>query len=604
MSQPTVTNLQQNRPPELPIQPPSPISSIVPQPSESPSSPHRTLDGDSDDSLEIIETDSVRAQIDKDRPGQGIKDRYREESPHPPGTPRGRTKSRRPAILDSDSDDISEVIRPPQADAKRKLSLSPLRTFFPYQSMVAQDRALSAHPSNNSPYASRSSFPFLSTTSLKMSMSTSSFLKFPVTPTTPRNESFVSRKLSAFKGRERARSESLETWEVVESESPRTPTVDLLEDPATPTFPIQGQSRRSPVPNLSRPLLLESESNGAIETDTSRNNEETHPLSLRDRKAPPVPRVDRTVRRSAPLPPVQTVPPVTPTSPTSQMPVVSNVHNRLINSSPVAKKKKPQVVCASPLGANRWRTDEETDVPLPSNFQRALATPLPSTPVELTHSQLPDLLPVTVSTPTRQTTAFSSNKTGSQSQSPVYSLTTLSGATPSEGSDLFTFDRALLPPMGVARRPSTDSDTHSARHYPGRPLPRPPGSSRALVDSTYAGHEDFQVNGNTFSEGLLIDFGDTSLTESFTSRASTPQPDEGRYGSPIQLAAAPSTSSASSTELVESVQLPSQRDTSNLPPPAALSSAPGQFLEVTDLDVLVSRLHEEQQNGSDYEVSS
>lgn len=591
-----VTNLQRTQLPELSTQLSSPsISSIVPQPSESPVSPRRDSDIDSDDSLEIIETGSVQAQIDNDHSLLGRRANGA-DSAHCPGTPRGRTKSRRPAILDSDSDDIGEVIRSPQVNTKRRLSLSPLRTLFPYQPMVPQDRTVSAHPSpSNNPYASRSSFPFLSTTSLKMSMSTSSFLKFPMTPSTPRNESFVSRKLSSFKGKERARSESLDTWEVVESEEPRTPTARRTEEPASPSLSIQGQSRGS-APSISHPVLLQPEA----ETDVSRNNPSTHPLSLRDRKVLPVPRVNKAARHSAPPPPIQPVPHsvATPTPPISQVPVMSNVHTRMANSSPAPKaKKKAQVVCASPLGVNRWEADDEANIPIPSVFQRALATPLPSTPVESPHTQYADVLPVTI--PTYQATVISSNKSRSPSQSPPSPSTTLSSTTtPPRASP-------LIPPP-VERRSSADSDVHNARHYPGRPLPRPPGPSRTLVDSTYAGHEDFQVNGKTFSEGLLIDFNDTSLTEPFTSRASTPQPSERRYGTPIQISTAPSTSSASSMEFVESVRkvsLPSQRDATNSPPPAARSSASAQFLEVTDLDVLVSRLHEEQQNGSDHEVS-
>jgi hypothetical protein len=598
VSQPVITNFQQVRPPELETQPPSPsISSILPQPSETPGSPLRNTFTDSDDSLEILETGSVQAQIDND-PSRRIMDRYRvESSPLPPGPPRGRTKSRRPAILDSDSDDISEVNRPPQGNVKRGFSLSPLRTLIPYKSMVAQDRAASAHPSqNNSPYGSRSSFPFLSTTSLKMSMSNPSFLKFPGIPTaTSRNESFVSRK---FKGKESTRNNSSEAWEVVEPGSPSTPNGYPAVERGTSSFPVQGENRGSLAPNMPRPVLLESEPYRVAEPDASRNSVGTHPLSLRDRKAPPVPRANNGVRRHAPPPPVQPPPPVLDSvvTPTSLGPVVSNAHSRPINSSPTPKTKKPQVVCASPLGANRWRAEDEVDAPLPSVFHRALVTPLPSTPVEPTHAQLADVSLVIV--PPHQAMAFSSNIASTSSQSPLSLLTSLSGATtPPEASP-------LLPPTPVTRRPSADSDVHSARHYPGRPLPRPPGASRTLIDSTY-GHEDFQVNGSTFAEGLLIDFNDTSFTESYPSRASMPQPDEGRHGTLIQISAAPSSSSTSSMEFVESVvSLSSQRDTPNQRPPAARSPAPAQFLDVTDLDVLVSRLLEEQQNGSDYEVSS
>jgi len=438
-------------------------------------------------------------------------------------------------------------------------------------------------------------------------MSTSTLLKFPMTPTSPgRSESFVSRKLSSFKGKERARSESLETWEVVEPETANMTTADPMQDLSRPILPSQGQGCEPLSPNMSRSVPVKADLNGTAEqTNTSRSVVGTHPLSLRDRKAPPVPFVSREVRRSAPPPPIHPVPSVldpvsTPTSPISQTPTVSNVHNRLINSSPTPKMKRPQVVCASPLGVNRWREDE-ADTPPPSPFQRALATPLPPTPVEPAHPRPADV--ATVTSPTRQMTVFSSSKISKPTQTPLSPLTALSdGMSPPDTPDPFTLDPSLSPTL-MAQRLYADSEIPNGRHYPGRPLPRPPGLARTLIDSTYAPYEDFEVNGNVLPEGLLIDFNDTSLTNSSTSRASTPPADQERCRTPIQLSAVSSTSSASSMELVEPVRdvsLPSQRDTHT---PTTQSSTPAQFLEVTDLDVLISRLHEEQHNGSDYEVS-
>jgi hypothetical protein len=495
--------------------------------------------------------------------------------------------SRRPAILDSDSGGNGVVTQSLQANAKRKLSLSPLRTLFPYQPMVAQDRALSAHPSrNNSPYGSRSSFSFLSTTSLKMSMSTSSFLKFPTTPTTPRNESLASRKFSFLKGRERARSESLDTWEIVTSELP-----DPMEEPTTPTSPIQDQNRESSTPNMSHLALVESESNRAADSGG------THPLSLRDRK-PPVPKVGMAARSPAPPPPVWPAPPVSdtvlpPTPPISQVPMVSKVHSQQRNTSPTPKLSKPQVMCASPPTANRWRAAGDVDDPLPYILQCALETPLPSSPVEYTRPELADV-------------QFPDTPSRSPSRTPPLPRKYLSSATtPSEASGFFAADPSSLPPTQITRGLSEDSDVPSTRHYPGRPLPRPPGASRTLVDSTYAGHTDFQFHENTCPDGLLIDLDDTSLSESFTRGAATPQNGAGRYGKPIQLSAASSTSSASSMDLVEPISEVSslQRDAQNTLASAARQSAPAQFLEVTDLDVLISRLHEERRHESDYEVS-
>jgi hypothetical protein len=369
-----------------------------------------------------------------------------------------------------------------------------------------------------------------------------------------------------------------------------------LEEPATPT---QGQNRRSPVSNTARSVLLQSQPSVNGEADAFRHAAGTHPLSLRDRKAPPVPRVNKTIQRSPPPPPV----PLIPDSATSKLlqPPVSSAHIWLTNSSPTPKMKKPQVVCSSPLGANRWRAADEVD-DTTSGFQRASATSLPSTPDELTDLQPINVLPATLAN--AQTCQATSSASSNTSSPPLSPLTPLDGATtPPDLSDTSSHNRSFLPTASLARRPSADSDRLSARHYPGRPLPRPPGPSRVLVDSTYAGHEDFQVSGNAIREGLLIDFNDTSLAESFTPSASTPQSNKRRYGSPIQISAAPSCSSTSSMEFVEQeAPVPSQRNTTGGVSRAAQLSVPGPFLEITDLDILVSRLHDEQQNGSDHEV--
>lgn len=597
----------------------------------SPSQTCRDYDAESDSSLDFVERepgpDNGRQRLE-----EGVRRDWRDrrgvEFPSPPGNPRGRTKSRGRAILDSDPEDIVDETQPPepvQDNAKRRhMSLSPLRTFFPYRPMGVFDRALSAHPSpNSSPYSSNSSSPFLSTTSLKMTMSTTSF------STSMRSENFLSRKfLSSFKGKERvASNESWDDWE----------EITVQEAPPVLTSPVARKEKISvrpqTLPNGDRPLTSgttpETPTTPA-ETAVSSGSQSPHPLSLRDRKAPPVPFVSRPVRRPAPPPPVLN-PVATPLGP-----IVTSVRTRKANPPPPPPKKKPQVIGASPLG--RTLTDE-ADSESSSILQRALVTPLPLTPIDARHFEYGSITPITPTSERLPGPNFPSALTP-VGPSPL-SLTTLNRA-PGQN----TLPALIEPPNETLNYPILETPTEEGsttlispsdgaqsfrRHYPGRPLPRPPGTTRAVVDSVYASRYNPQASGtgsalSTCPEGLLIDFGDASLAVSETNAQDHPWNDSLHV--PFSATASMSSVELSGSTLDDPFSLPLDAPTPSTPaaetpttqsltilPATQITTAPptvqaptpvstGPFSEITDLDVLVSRLDEEHRNGSNYDVST
>ncbi|KAJ7858736.1 hypothetical protein B0H13DRAFT_1132157 [Mycena leptocephala] len=143
--------------------------------------------------------------------------------------PRGR------GVLDSDPDD---PVRAPSSlnprAHRRHLSLSPLRTLFPSRSPRESGHALSAQ-STPSPYSlafARSSPFSRSTTSLRNLTSTTALA--PPSPSSPpslRSENFLApRRFFSHKGKERATSEALDSWEIVESELPAAPPTSQSEE--------------------------------------------------------------------------------------------------------------------------------------------------------------------------------------------------------------------------------------------------------------------------------------------------------------------------------------------------------------------------------------
>ncbi|RDB27794.1 hypothetical protein Hypma_002152 [Hypsizygus marmoreus] len=578
----------------------------MPQPSDSRGA--TDCDVDSESSFEAIDPiDAFESQPDTDLPsGSRLDERVRRDRKHRRGVEfpapsdqqaRGRSKGRGRAILDSDSEDIlgeTQPESPLDTTKRRHLSLSPLRTLFPYRPMTVHDRALSAHPSpSTSPYSSHSSFPFLSTTSLKMSMSTTSF------SSSVKGEGFFSRKLLSFKGKERANSdESLDAWEVVESQPTLLSAVESMGDPSN------DRKQRSPTKNdttIPRQSVDHNHPVQAVPPDaeqrpTSQNTQAPHPLSLRDRKAPPVPFVTRPVRRPAPPPPPPVVPP-------PLGPILTSVRTRKVNSPsppPPPPPPKPHALSPSPLSNETWHSEDEST----SILQRAVTTPLPSTPIDPTPQQAPTV-PITPTPenppqPVYQSPSIPDTFPNDERMPMQISFTNLADSIGP------TMPGHLPDSVSLSTLVSPEEFSPTARHhYPGRPLPRPPGTTRTLVDSTYAGNEDLQVNRDDYlrticPEGLLIDLDDDSLPDNSAGNVEPPSSTDGPDSS--QMIPVSATASASSVEFLGSTVDNSEQDVSTLETPTAQSPAPATYSEVTDLDVLVSRLDEGQQNGTNYDA--
>ncbi|KAK0203767.1 hypothetical protein DFS33DRAFT_1384027 [Desarmillaria ectypa] len=189
----------------------------------SPTSPHS--DPDSDESLEIIEMTSVIGATEN-QTSKRFQKRWTPSSTHSdPVHNRGRRLVTDRAILDSDSDDAEPS--PPPPSRSRHLSLSPFRLLSLKAPAAQSDQ-------QNTPY--RLSSPFLrSTTSLRATMSSSS-LRLPLSPSSsPRGDSPLGRKLFS-KGKEHSRScETLDSWEVLESElEPPTSLLSAVEAVSSP----------------------------------------------------------------------------------------------------------------------------------------------------------------------------------------------------------------------------------------------------------------------------------------------------------------------------------------------------------------------------------
>ncbi|KAK0458990.1 uncharacterized protein EV420DRAFT_344739 [Desarmillaria tabescens] len=195
-------------------------------PQNSPPSPTSLhSDADSDESLEIIEMTSVIGATEN-QANKRFHRRWAPSSTHSdPVHNRGRRLGTDRAILDSDSDDAEPS--PPPPSRSRHLSLSPFRLLSP-KAPAAQSEQ------QNTPY--RLSSPFLrSTTSLRATMSSTS-LRLPLSPSSsPRGDSPLGRKLFS-KGKEHSRScETLDSWEVLESEiEPPTSLLSAVEAVSSP----------------------------------------------------------------------------------------------------------------------------------------------------------------------------------------------------------------------------------------------------------------------------------------------------------------------------------------------------------------------------------
>ncbi|KAJ7170243.1 hypothetical protein C8R43DRAFT_90398 [Mycena crocata] len=270
----------------------------------------------------------------------------------------------------------------------------------------------------------------------------------------------------------------------------------------------------------------------------------THPLSERDRQSkaknwiPPRPVRERE-RRAPPPPPSSPSVPPTPTP--GEGPPIVTVRTKKAPPPP-PPKKKPQP------GPSPLRPEEWPPALLELDLDRAVRTPLPLTPVAASPTSLFCLSDVADGIP-----------------SPV--PRSASGASEEYGN------------VNV----DTDGQMHP-HHYPGRPLPPRP---RLIVDSTYAPHPDFpQIPPQPPSvpEGLLIDL---DATETTTVRAQ-----------PTQPLASVSTDLHQLTPTATEMQRASSASSVDLVPIVPSTD----YLEVTDLDVLLARLENGQRDGGDYDV--
>ncbi|KAG6812894.1 hypothetical protein H0H92_015629 [Tricholoma furcatifolium] len=584
--------------PDVPVLESLPLSPHTPIPASSmPLESQTETDADSDTSLEIIDMNQLPAHEQLPSGSQleeNIKRDWRHrrgvEFPSPPESQRrDSSKTRGRAVLDLDTKDATEDVHSSRPSTPKHRALSPLRTLFPYRSM-AVDQPLSASP-NPSPYSSHHpSSPFSSATSLKMSMSTTSITSVKG------GEGFLSKRLLSFKGKERAK-ESLDTWEVVDSHPDACPSSE------SHTSPTRSQSFTYGMPVVSNHANQEAKS-VPKPTPATTNVIPPHPLSLRDRKPPPVPTVTRPKRKAPPPPPkpAQVVP-------VPQGPILTSVRTRKPPPPPPPPPQKLGHLISSPLGHDSWRPlSLDVDAESNSVLQRAMTTPLPLSPTE----GLSGNVLITPSTPAVAGPAATVSLWTREPIPPVPTLPLpVSGECPNAGSqhmpgEYFSHNEYQIPIFAQPSNHVDDLLPSLRRHYPGRPLPRPPSATRSLVDSTYGIHEPrAQTSSNSqCPEGLLIDLDSPPVL------SNPPTP---RINDEHSLLARPSyaTSSSSSVDLLGSItdmdtpvipRHPSPNHSEPVPTPNEQTSTT-PYSEITDLDVLVSRISEnESQDGSDYDA--
>ncbi|KAJ7440129.1 hypothetical protein FB451DRAFT_1151098 [Mycena latifolia] len=442
--------------------------------------------------------------------------------------PRGR------GILDSDPDDMGVPSSSNVRVHRRHLSLSPLRTLFPSRNFRESGPALSAQstPSHSLAFSRASPF-FRSTTSLRnLTSATPLPPPSPSSPPSVRSENFLGpKRFFSHKGKERATSEALDSWEIVESQLPESPTIPPPPQEASPQ--VANMPPRSPASMTSAPIHPLSERD--------------HQTKSRNRIPPTVPSPARERERRAPPP--------RPPSPPASVPIVPGAGPPIVTvrtkkaPPPPPPKKKPQPI-SSPL-----RPTDRSCALAELELDRAVRTPLPLTPVTGSPTSLFAL----------------STELASPVVDEVRRVPSPAPRSPSGASENAT--------------PSVDADSEDQhphhRHYPGRPLPRRP---RVVVDSTYAPHPDFpqaEQPAPSVPEGLLIDLNDAeTLTAPVLPTPVSADLNELRpTATDMQRA-----SSASSVDL------------------AAPATPRPEFLEVTDLDVLLSRLENDQRDGGNYDA--
>ncbi|CAA7267299.1 unnamed protein product [Cyclocybe aegerita] len=613
----------------------------------------------------------------------------------------------------------------PSTSAKRRfLSLSPLRTIFPPRSPVHQDRAMSAHPSpsaSSSPYSGSRIF-FRSTTSLttasflRLPLSGSTF--------GGKSEVSLTRKLFSHKGKERAKYPSSynEPWEVVdESECDDADEEDIRRRPslmAAVEAISSNTSTTSASPGTS-PTRCQSFTFGSshVSVDSMRTALPKGPHNLpgdvlaRDFQVPTTSDspsatvkvwkasstafIDRPIIRrpaAASDPPTPTCIPEAPEMARTPTPPPAAVHYQ--DNAPSTL----QLIAGTPFSSVRSRTNATPSLTPPPSLltkqytahgpsplragnaklnitivsdqqamaaaamhQRALETPLPSTPEFQTHFDYgspaasrslmavpptilpPPLVPSPPPAPVAARSALDLLSDLNSAPAPLAQPTCLCRSA----SPPAVLNVSVHPSGNQLVKKSNSSGsveeqppmTPTRHHYVGRPLPRPPPSTppstrAGTVDSTYAapeGSPEWNVDseGGTAPrrlkacpEGLLIDLEDTSLDGFSASGTSTPRSDEGRWRSQshLHLPMDPSVASlvdlspeppASAPAELSSLSFASMQATSTplFPTAPGLNRSPyaqhtsPSLADLTDLDLLVSRLEDGQRDGTDYEVS-
>lgn len=483
--------------------------------------------------------------------------------------------------------DLHEGVSPPPPSPKRRfLTLSPLRTMFPPKSPVHEARAMSAHPApggSASPYAASRSTFFRSTSSLATSL-------LPLLPA--HKSGSLSRRIFAHRGKVKPLGppELLDAWEVLEQETYQGVDFDGATHPASLMSAIAAM--RPLVDVGASPTRSQSFTFGAQPHTAPASTRAHHQYTLsqefgidgttasaaRDWKGPSTAFIDRPLnRRTGASPSMLSVVPVTatlpnagtsvidlPLAPSSASGLLEPVRLRPASASPapsLAYKRTAHVVHASPLRVEAQPRvligNPEAGTAL---YQRALETPLPVTPLLRTEFDDATNRGYGPGADVRSDidAPFLSRTSPQLSLAVHHRLATVASA-----SAINLLDEPMTP---------------TRHHYAGRPLPRPPSTTRVGAP------ESSTAQAPSCPEGLLIDLDDTTLDDS-PSGASTPRSEYSRGGLfPPRPAMSQSTSSV---DLVGDTAQPTH----------------DMFSDLTDLDLLVAGLSERPQDGSDYDVS-
>lgn len=597
---------------------------------------------DSDESLQIIDKNSAVSPDDLPK-GEELEKRIRSDWKNRRGldfpgsssdssqkqdndvnADRGRNTLRIPGprlTIDSnvniveDNTLFSPTPTPISPTKQRFLSLSPLRTFLSPRLITDSVRSMSAHPSpSSSPYAtsSRNIF-FRSSTSL----ATSSMMRLPLS--SGRNDNSISRKLFG-KGKEK-----LDSWEVLDEDNypdeygvgtdyPSSLLSAIQSLKLSPSFhvgnsPARSQSfnigERPPVSTPTRTIQVPQD--GAMREEQSLVLSQTHQgVSSRDRNGPSAVLIDRQIWRS----PTTTSTPTGPSSCSADSPPARPIspvlHLHAPSQTPSILQHTLPPVHPSPL--------TEDQAPSSIIYQQALDTPLPETPHYRTRFDVAANDAVLLNDP--ENVSAKSIVSARFVPDPLSDSVSAGRSTPLIPS----LSLKIVNQINFTEEPMTPN----RHHYTGRPLPRPPPSViRTNIDSTFAPEVsvyDTDTEGRSSAccpegllidlddasarcpERLLIDLDDTSLDDGSISGASTPPSDGARLRSQLPLTITPSFSATEST-MESGSQRSAVSDSAVRGRSSPTSDVNGPF-EPTELDLLVSRLADGEDHGSDYEVSS